>query len=148
MSAADSFQRGKKTLECSQCKAALDPSYGAPDQRPCPKCGSTRRTINISISDEVEVECFAKARARSGERRKGKPLLETIVGDEFYHGSGRWHTIHRVFDRIKHLYYEHIEDKKTREVIRHCEEDLHDHRDRGSAKKDGDGRADVSISDK
>jgi hypothetical protein len=33
-------------------------------------------------------------------------------------------------------------------VIRHCEEDLRDHRDRGSAKKDGDGRADVSISDK
>jgi hypothetical protein len=132
-------------LECSQCKGALDASYGAPDQRPCPICGSTRRTINVLLNCEVKVECFAKVRVRSGKRRKGKPVLETIVGDEFHHGRGRWHTIHREIDRTKHRYYEHIEDKATCELIRHCEEDLHDHRDRGSAKKDGDSRADVSL---
>jgi hypothetical protein len=125
-------------LECSQCKSALDASYNAPDQRPCPRCGSTFRTIHASVRDEIKAELFVKTRVRSGERRKGKPLLETIVGDEFHRGRGRWHTIHRVFDRLKHIYYEHIEDKKTRELIRHRDEDLRHHRDRGSAKKDGD----------
>jgi len=80
-------------LACSECKGVLDASYNAPDQRPCPRCGSKRRTIHVSTIETVEVESFAKVRVRSGERKKGKPLIETYAGDELHNGRGRWHTI-------------------------------------------------------
>jgi len=43
--------------------------------------------------------------------------------------------LERVIDRAKNWYKELITDPETSGVVRHCEEPLTDHRDRGSAKQ-------------
>jgi hypothetical protein len=83
----------------------------------------------------ASAESYRKVRVRSPEKKKGKALVETTIGDEFYRENRRWHIIHRIIDRVKCIYYEHVEDMETRVVIHHCEESLDEHRNHGSAKK-------------
>ena len=47
----------------------------------------------------------------------------------------QWMKIHRIIDRVKGWYYEHIVDPETGNVVRHCEEPLSKHQGHGSAKK-------------
>jgi hypothetical protein len=87
----------------------------------------------MHIEDKLEIHDSLRAEARS----KGSKTWyrRQWVGDSFYRELRRWHLLNRIIDRSKNWYFEHIADKETGEVIRHVDQPLSDHTDRGSAKK-------------
>jgi hypothetical protein len=66
-------------------------------------------------------------------RRKAKRWGQ--VGDSFFHKTGRWSHLIRIFDKTTDIYYERIIDSATGEVILQREGKLTEHRGHGSAKK-------------
>jgi phage FluMu protein Com len=127
-------------IECTECGNVLNETYRAQSGKPCPRCGSIKRTIHVSVIASVMPQIHEQVAWRSGNRRRGKPLRWGVVGDDLYRKLGRWSTLERIFDRIKDYYYEHIADKETGAVIKHCEEKLSEHRGRGLPKKPEKGR--------
>jgi hypothetical protein len=118
------------------CHQPLNSSYQAPSIRPCPRCGSSARRVQVGEALAIpKVEIFGKLNWRSGEKRNRKPLRSGVTGDDFYKASGRWSSVTRVIDRLKDWYYEHIIDRETGQVLRHCDEKLSDHKGRGSARR-------------
>jgi hypothetical protein len=127
-------------VEYTDCNESLDHSYASPAKGICPRCGSLKRTIHIDVLTET-LELHEKAKWRSRDSRRGKPLRWGVIGDDLHGRSGRWSLLERIFDRIKGVYYEHISDKESGAVIKHCEERLSDHRGHGSAKIASDKQA-------
>jgi hypothetical protein len=104
---------------------------------PCPKCGSMRRSVT-AIAAPLGATIFTfiawEKRYNANRRKKNKPFssgANGVVRD----ASGRLVKKTRHVDYEKDRYFEHVEDADTGEVIRHCDEPLTEHRDRGSAKK-------------
>jgi predicted RNA-binding Zn-ribbon protein involved in translation (DUF1610 family) len=125
-------------VECSDCNESLAHSHSTTTREPCPRCGSLRRTIHVGTILSAKVEMHAKAEWKSGARKTGKPLRWGVTGDDLHRNSGRWSTVERVFDRIRDYYYEHISDKESGTVIKHCEEKLTEHRGHGDARRGRD----------
>lgn len=118
----------------------------------CPSCkigslvsteeGSDYRARHFSCGHkhyEMRLEDTLKLHGSLGFKAKtqgkGKPYLEGRTGDDLHHKTGKWMLLERVTDRAKNWYKELIIHSETGKVVRHCEEPLTDHRDRGSAKK-------------
>jgi hypothetical protein len=60
------------------------------------------------------------------------------MGDDLWRKMSRWMKLERLIDRRHNRYYEHIEDPSSGAVIRHVDEPLADHKQRGSAKPSND----------
>ena len=122
-------------VQCDACGAPIDePSNTPPEKRsPCPSCGSTIRQIRVELAETLETHASLGYKAKS--QGKGKPYVEGRTGDDLHRKTGKWMLLERVIDRAKNWYKELITDPETGKVVRHCEEPLTDHRDRGSAKK-------------
>lgn len=122
-------------VECKDCGAPIDePSDTAPETRKrCPSCGSITRHTKVEVADTLEFHASLGYKAKS--QSKWKPYLEGRSGDDLHRKTGKWMFLEQVIDRAKNWYKELITDPETGEVVRHCEEPLTDHRDRGSAKK-------------
>jgi len=94
-------------------------------------CG--HKHFNIRMEDTLEFHGSLGFKAK--KQGVGKPYLEGRTGDNLHHKTGKWMLLERVIDRAKNWYKELISDPETGKVVRHCEEPLSDHRDRGSARK-------------
>jgi DNA-directed RNA polymerase subunit RPC12/RpoP len=120
---------------CAACKAPIDTSQDTPGKRAiCPKCGSTKRSHDVSISIRG-----ASARVGMGLKvtRPGqkKPHVEVKSGARHSHKLGKLVDHERLIDRANDRYFEKVTDYESREVIYHAEEPLSKHHGHGSAKK-------------
>jgi hypothetical protein len=123
------------SVQCGHCGAFLSETGDQTDRLPCPHCGSNMRTMNVSVLDELEFkEQLGMKAIDPTQTGKRKVRIEQLVGDDLHRKSGKWHKKVRVIDRGNNRYLETITDPETGDVIRHCEEPLTDHQERGSAK--------------
>ena len=96
-------------------------------RRACPKCGSTARTANVSITETANAQVFMKTHTKHREGGK-KVVREEIAGDDFYRKTGKWSIMRRLIDRANDLYQEIFRDRDTGAVIHEKSERLSDHR--------------------
>lgn len=90
------------------------------------------RTISVEAADFLDLHSSLRLKLKRGGR--GEPVLRTRTGDDLTVSTGRWAKLDRVIDLEHDHYYEHIVDAETGEVLRHVDEPLSEHRDRGSAR--------------
>jgi hypothetical protein len=122
-------------VHCGNCGTILDknPNTTIVNQHTCIECGSQKRSARIDVESGMNSKFIIKA--REGKRKKGKPVLEQIVGDQFDHKTNRWIKKKRVIDVSNDWYVEIIQNPETGEITHRCEEPLSKHRGHGSAKK-------------
>jgi len=122
-------------VQCGFCGNPINeaPDAKAEERNPCPKCGSTLRRFNVSITEQLTFHASLGFKAkRQGER---KPHVEGKSGDDLHRETGRWMKKDRLIDRENDHYKEVVTDPESGNVIRYCEEPLSEHRGHGSAKK-------------
>lgn len=122
------------SISCGTCGEPIVEHFTTlPDERkPCFSCGSITRSFSVIIEDSVTLhEKIVMKHKRPGHK---KPIYESLSGDDFHRATGRWNRLAREIDRQNNLYKEVIVDQQSGELIRHCEEPLSEHTNRGSAK--------------
>ena len=120
--------------ECSDCGQPLASATTETEARvPCPRCGSTRRTINVSIVESVVVRDGLGMKAkRPGQK---KPYVESISMPSHSRRTGKAVHHERLINRDNNRYEEKVTDYETGEVIHHQAEPLSEHVGHGSAKR-------------
>ena len=129
-------------IKCANCHEEIDEVFGIPEKlrKPCPKCGSLGRHMELSCQDGIKLEDHLLRRFKHIEPSltgKEKVRLDEITGEELNQGSGKWVQKEWWIDRDHDpaWYYEKVTDIKTGETIRYCYQPLSEHTGRGSAKK-------------
>ena len=119
--------------ECSDCGQPLTSATNEAEARvPCPRCGSTKRTINVSIIESVVVRDGLGMKAkRPGQK---KPYVESLSMPSHSRKTGKAVHHERLIDRDNNRYEEKVTDYETGEVIHHHVEPLSEHVGHGSAK--------------
>lgn len=118
---------------CGDCGELLAEGPAAGPPPACPKCGSSRRNIEISLSGSVTPRSMLGTKLK--RQGKGQAVREDKHGADFHKATGKWNHLDRIVDRENDRYYERIVDRETGKVIRECDEPLSEHTGRGSAKK-------------
>ena len=77
---------------------------------------------------------LAKAKSRFSPRRKGRHEREELRGSE-YSVDGEVMLKVRIIDRTNDRYLETVTNERTGEIVRHIEEPLSRHTNRGTARK-------------
>lgn len=117
-------------VECAQCGEVRGPADGT-QYGPCGNCGNTTSTIKMRITEPIGLRASVGLKVKEGG--KGTPVLEHKQGWSWFKSGNVWHMLNRRIDRKCYRYFEHIEDEAGN-VIRHVDEPLRAHTDRGSAK--------------
>jgi hypothetical protein len=117
---------------CSECEKAMDDEAGP--RQPCPGCGSTRRTANVSVTESVRMS--VRLLTKTTKHRDGgkRVVREVTEGDSYYRKTSQWNLMHRLIDWGNDWYHEIIEDGETGEVLHESSEPLSEHWGHGSAK--------------
>lgn len=125
---------------CADCGAPIDEPASLPvaDRLPCAACGSKARNFSAHTHESLTIrEKIGMKQKRPGHK---KPIYESVSGDDLHRLSGQWNKLTREIDRENNRYREVIVNPETGETLRHCDEPLTDHINRGSAKpKLGEG---------
>jgi uncharacterized OB-fold protein len=118
---------------CSKCGAPINEPDKLP-RDPCPQCGATARTANVSVREEAHVEAYVKVHSK---HRDGGPKVvrEVVSGDVYFRKGRRWTVIYRLIDRANNWYEEKFFERQTMKVIRETSEPLTEHRGHGSDTK-------------
>ncbi len=119
---------------CADCGAQINEPASLPvaDRKPCPSCGSMARSFGAHVIEALTVrEKIGMKQKRPGHK---KPIFESVSGDDLHRASGQWNKLTREIDRENNRYKEVIVNPETGEILRHCDEPLTDHVNRGSAK--------------
>ena len=123
------------SARCVDCNEILSEDFRQPELA-CPHCGSTRREFSIgmvetgrALDKEWEME---GQRGGDTSRSKGK-LFETFTHHEPQRSRGGALARHeRTIDKARDRYTETVTTLDTGEVIKHCDEPLHQHTGHGS----------------
>ncbi len=121
-------------MHCAACGNAIDePTNTLPvDRKPCPTCGSLARNLSVSLHETLLIrEKWGMKHKRHGHK---KPIYESVSGDDLHRDTRQWNKLTREIDRENNRYKEVITNPESGKVLRHCEEPLTDHFNRGSAK--------------
>jgi DNA-directed RNA polymerase subunit RPC12/RpoP len=123
-----------KDTVCSDCGTPIDGALDTSGERAaCTKCGSTRRTHNVCVTERVTVrDGYGLKAKRAGQK---KPFVEAKRGPSHSHKLGKAVEHERVIDRENDSYTEKVTVYETGEVIHQANEPLSSHRNHGSAKK-------------
>jgi hypothetical protein len=120
-------------VQCGGCGVAVAGMAHQPDRTRCPRCGSTSRQINLSITEEIHLKEQLGMKAKDpGLPGKRKIRIEQLVGDDLHRNSGKWLKKVRIIDRENNRYFEEVVDPDSGEVMHRCEEPLSDHYGHGS----------------
>lgn len=115
---------------CANCGSEVQVTH----KEPCAACGATARhfeqTINVQASSRVSIKGEATGRKLTGGKRR---IAEFFDGWDLRKSVGDWVRKTRMINRPANRYFERVEDEAGN-VIRHCDEPLSDHHNRGSAK--------------
>lgn len=98
----------KPTVKCSQCGYAFGDLFsGEPENRiPCPDCGSTARTVYVSVTETISIhESIGLRVTRPG---KGGWLKYVKSGDDYTRVLESWGERTLELDREHNLYREFI----------------------------------------
>jgi hypothetical protein len=119
---------------CGQCGLLLDEDQSIPVhcRKPCPKCGSRDRNVNLQADDAFVLR--EKLRMK-GRDEAGNLFIEQVHGDDLHRKSGKWMQLRRIIDRAKDWYRELVVDPETGETVHECQEPLSRHRGHGLAKR-------------
>lgn len=90
------------------------------------------QTLPIFVHDDINVH--ESVRLRDKQKGKKRPSKEVTSGLDFYRDTKEWRHIDRVIDWESNSYKETIMCPDGK-IIRHCDEPLSEHRERGSAKR-------------
>jgi transcriptional regulator NrdR family protein len=102
-------------------------------RRPCPCCGSCKRTAHVSIVETVHID--VRLKTHSKHRFGGRKVLREVwAGEDFYRKEGIWVSMHRVIDRVKDWYEETFKAPDGR-IIHHTAERLSDHTGHGDDRR-------------
>lgn len=75
MVGAFGLSKASKRIECSDCGEPLTEEI-----RKCPKCGSTRRHIFVTVTETISVTESLGLRKKSGQKDdRGKPITEERI---------------------------------------------------------------------
>ncbi|MGY3231191.1 hypothetical protein ACVWWJ_002675 [Luteibacter sp. HA06] len=120
------------SVTCSQCCMALPADT---PRSPCPRCGSTLRTILELVEERLKAYTGHMLKIRSPRAGKRRYRLEEKSLYEWSFDLKR--LVHRsvTIDRLADRYAEHIVDPLTGDVIRSCDEPLHLHVGHGTARR-------------
>jgi hypothetical protein len=135
-------------ITCRDCGAVIDEPSDIPVglRTPCSACGSSSRSVRITIEETLRFHESLGLKDFPPGSRKWRTRVWS--GASLFRQTGKWHRLERRIDRANDLYYEHIEDKDTGEVIRHVAEPLSQHRGRGSAKNATKAETDNGAGDR
>ena len=120
---------------CGKCKCELaeEPNTEASQRVPCPKCGSTSRSFEVTAHATLTIK--EKMGMQGRHPGKGRPFIEQVAGDDLHQKSGKWMKLSRVIDRENDSYKETVTDPTTGEIVHHCDEPLSKHTGHGDAKR-------------
>lgn len=126
-----------ETWNCTECGEPCTPVRAGEENLPCTRCGSLAKTINLQFSDEIGVTVtdwfdIKATNTKMSGKRKMRRHLQT--GSQWSVSREKMVEKVRDIDRDADTYYERVVDPDTGEVLRHCEEPLSEHFERGSAK--------------
>lgn len=127
----------QRSATCGNCGQIIDlpPNDFSQPASPCPRCGSTKQNIKISISEEITVrECLKGKVKDKNYPSKKNPRKEFVIGDEVSKSDGKWMKKERIIDKEKNQYKEVVIDSSTGEIIHSTNEELKKHVGHGSAK--------------
>jgi hypothetical protein len=121
------------SVQCGDCQAYLvDETAWDNERRPCPECGSVRRSISMHVSDELKI--YEHFRSRQKQEGTSGYIHDQIVGDDYTKATGKFNKKVRIIDRKNDYYYESVTNSETGEVMHLRDEKLSEHYGRGSAK--------------
>lgn len=124
-------------VTCSDCGQPLPNEPGKPDV-PCEHCGSTKRTVSMSIEDGFRFFDAFRGQAKRPDLPSDKKLRwDSFSGFEYSHSLKKLVKKVRTIDRDTDSYVERVTDPDTGEVIHECVEPLSQHSGHGSAKNRG-----------
>lgn len=117
------------SVTCRACGQPLDPAGTSP----CPTCGATARTIEVTAHATASVHESALVQGYEANRSKKQGLFIRILSGVVPSVAHGFVRLHRLIDKRNNRYLEHVEtlDGTT---LHHCEEPLSEHRGHGSAK--------------
>jgi hypothetical protein len=121
-------------VRCSEYGFDIDDTSETPKSswKPCPNCGSLRRTPVLRYHETLNLHEMTKLKAeKEGEK---KPSYEALEGDDLQRSTGKYVEKKRIIDRENDWYEERIVDSENGEVIHECKEPLSEHKGHGSAK--------------
>lgn len=124
----------RELIRCAKCKLVLDedPSVQPDKRTPCPSCGSTSRSFEVTATAGIGLSASLGMNAKhAGEK---KPFIEQISGKYLHRKTNKNVDKTRVIDRENDRYLETITDPQTGVIIHHCDEPLSKHIGHGSAK--------------
>jgi len=120
---------------CSNCGKLLGSEFcgSSEDRLPCPDCGSTARTWNLVIREQVNLQVHMKLHSKHREGTR-KVVREEYAGDDLHRKTGKWNLLRRLIDRKNNRYEETITDGATGERLRDVAEPLTEHRNSKTSK--------------
>jgi|GraSoiStandDraft_24_1057298.scaffolds.fasta_scaffold235835_2 hypothetical protein len=123
---------------CSGCGATLSEAYchPDPDRLPCPVCGATGRTFNVSIEEKMTLlETLDMLGVRAGMSKSKGWFIRSRTATVLQRNRGGAVARHeRVLDREDDRYFEQVTVLETGEIVHVCDEPLSQHRGHGSDK--------------
>ncbi len=102
-------------VRCAKSRIELPEDYSGD---PCPKCGSSERSMVKVVNEKLGIIERLWGRGRGYRIRKKRLSTDMFVGHNFHKKTGKWNMIFRLFDRINDWYVEKISDPDTGEIIK------------------------------
>lgn len=123
---------------CADCGIELrSEETGSEKSTPCPTCGSVKRNLTLSITEQMQPAHDILTGKLKDKRfpSKKNPRVEFTVGDDQRKSDGKWMLKTRTINKEKNQYSEVVTDPETGAVVHKCEQPLSQHIGHGSAKK-------------
>ena len=127
------------SVTCSECGKTLSEPPDEENRKPCQFCGSSARTINLLLKEDIHLHEFIDVKKKfPGYPHDKKLRVHLQQGDQLNHGTGKWIKKERLIDKEKNTYSEKIIEPETGKILRQANEPLKNHTGHGSDKeKDG-----------
>lgn len=119
------------TVKCSDCGEQIQ---GEVPRKPCPKCGSSRRTFSVCLSESLSVYDGLGFKHRSPDDKARRGVVAEGFTRYVTSRLARLVKHERAIDRREDRYFEKVTDVDTGKVLHECNESLSQHRGHGSAK--------------
>lgn len=121
---------------CGKCGASLSEPTGLPEERrkPCPECGSKKRSYAVNMTTEVKALTTLLAEGRRAGMNRTKGWFKRILTGQVPQRDrdGAIAAVDRIFDRDADRYIERVVIQKSGEVLHDVDEPLSAHRGHGS----------------
>jgi DNA-directed RNA polymerase subunit RPC12/RpoP len=129
------MKEDRPVWSCSECGRELAAAEltASGSHEPCPRCGSTHRTVVKQVSVAIGISPNLRTKAKRSDSKK--PYMETVSAHDVHRKTGRRTELTRVIDRLLNWYHEQVVDSEAGEAIHECSEPLDEHIGHGDARR-------------